>query len=925
MTFAPATRTKMDTPSGGDRGAGRETVAPLERLRLWHARWAPWAAVLATALLGVAAWLFWPRADPSAAPTRPPLRMVLVDASASVTRLRPNHSGWLRRRLLDQARAASESGEEIAVVVYGADVASRFGPGRPPDFEERLLGHDGDPWNASLPAGRDLESDLGGALQLAGEELRAAGRAAGRLVVLGDLGWTTADPSGQLASLARAGVHLERIPLPPIGVADSALVRLEVPERVEAGADLPFAVPFVVQWPAGDVGRDAVVELEAELVGEAGVERQSERLVLTPAARSADLALAQGSWRAFFPAPAPGRYRLEVQCRLTDHSGRVLSDRVPENDRFTGVTRVEGRIHTLVVSSESVRPELGAWLERARLAWPGVELEPVALGDLSSRLPQADLLLSIDLGPAALPARTLVDFVRRGGSWLSLGGWRALSGWTSGPGLGADSMPGSDSIRLETLLPIEPDPSGLEPRDVILLVDRSGSMAGEPFDRLRAALAELVLAAPPSDRVELRFFTGTLGPVAFESARGQNAAERERGIGDLLSATAPTGPTDILDSLERLLERRRSEKVPALVLLLTDGRTRDAPEGRAREVRAALAECGTQLRSIAVGKRATYEFLERLLLAGETIENCEDLSGLALLLTRELHDQRVRRQENIPVVPVAPPESQATTWTSELQEAWAPAFESPSFIHVLARGQVAPRAVPLWVTSDGDPVLAVKRFGRGWVASSTTSPFYGWAPLLEQAQRLEPLVRILGRGEREAREPRPQLHLMDERLVLQPVPGSWPAEVEVAFCRPELAGLPIVDTAEFGTAHLAIPARGWGGDPRRRREGARPQALDRRAAGAPLQARVSSGEEALATLFWGAPVPAELAPGGQRTLEGLFAELEGRVVEIPPGPDPAGRPHRAAVPILVLSLVLLFLSALQTLSRSQAPQRIGRQ
>ena len=62
---------------------------------------------------------------------------------------------------------------------------------------------------------------------------------------------------------------------------------------------------------------------------------------------------------------------------------------------------------------------------------------------------------------------------------------------------------------LSEMLPLRPASLPSSERDVVFLVDGSGSMAGEPFERVKEALARLVVAAREGDHLQLRFFTAT--------------------------------------------------------------------------------------------------------------------------------------------------------------------------------------------------------------------------------------------------------------------------------------------------------------------------------------------------------------------------------------------------------------------------------
>ena len=129
---------------------------------------------------------------------------VLVDASASVTRVRPTWSSWVRRQLARVARDAAGGGEDIIVVEYAADVARAFGPADAEALEAELEGHAGTPWlPGSAVASRELGTALAAALEIARGVATEPARAPGsRVLVLGSRSFTGDDPAPALARLA---------------------------------------------------------------------------------------------------------------------------------------------------------------------------------------------------------------------------------------------------------------------------------------------------------------------------------------------------------------------------------------------------------------------------------------------------------------------------------------------------------------------------------------------------------------------------------------------------------------------------------------------------------------------------------------------------------------------------------------------------
>lgn len=847
----------------------------------------PLVPVLGVAGVVLCAWaaaLARPRADEASAPTAPALRAVVLDVSGSAARTRRGFGRWLNRVLREEALAALEGGEDLCVVRVAAEAQVAFGPAPAADLVARLEGR-GEPFQPGLPAALQHQSRLDEAVAVAGAALRFPGRAPGRLVMVVDRSYTGGDPAPRLAGLTRDGFGLEWRPLPPQDRPDLAVRALRLPRTVEPGA--PSGAQVEVALSPGRVQGE--VALEVEVDGPGGVDRR--RVPLTPPAGSG---LRTWTVTVELPARQEGRHRVGVRAVLD-------GDAVPENDAAGGEVEVGGVRHVLLASSDPLREPARAWLAAER---PGLQVETCALEDLGRRLPGADVLVSADLGPADLPDG-FGDWVRAGGGWVALLGWRSLGSWErQGQGQGEPS----------DLLPLQPTADSGEDRDVILIVDGSGSMEGEPFERVKRAVFELVPAARPSDTIELRFFTQALHPVEFES-RGRRPEERREELAPLLEARVPRGGTDIGYSLQALAKERTSSDSRGLVLLLTDGVGSTYP---AIDARRALATARLDLRVLRIGDIPKGRaFLEGLLLPGEALVEAGDLSDLGRLLQLEVNRHRVREEPGMSAVsgPAAGPLAElfvpAMAAAAPAPEAWAP-------LTTYARAEAVEGAEVLWRSSvEGEPLLAVQRVGLGLVAAAATHP--GWAPFLASRPALvEPLVRAGARG-RPADGPR----LVDAGgvLLLEGCPVDWPLDLALELhLPPERDGFGGVEEGPALDVLPLLPGAGGSAlDPRSLRHAAgRGLLLDGLTRGTGLEGRLVAGGQRLATLPLNAAGPAEWDGGGAP------------LVPEPPvpatRPAPAGReaPHPAAPWVLGSGGALLALAALLGLLGGQGISRPGR-
>jgi Ca-activated chloride channel family protein len=112
-------------------------------------------------------------------------------------------------------------------------------------------------------------------------------------------------------------------------------------------------------------------------------------------------------------------------------------------------------------------------------------------------------------------------------------------------------------------------------KDVTIVLDRSGSMAGLPIAQARQAAASVVKRLGPNDRVNVIAFDDEVDPL-FAAPREANAATRARATA-YIERLVEGGGTDIALALRTALAAQREGKRPRVVLFLTDGQS-SAPE-----------------------------------------------------------------------------------------------------------------------------------------------------------------------------------------------------------------------------------------------------------------------------------------------------------------------------------------------------------
>ena len=620
------------------------------------------------------------------------MRVVLLDVSDSVTRLRSTWPTWVRTALEGEARAAAEAGDALAVLAFAEEVVRWYGPADPEGFA----------FDSSLLAGapeRRAATDLAAALLAAERLARSQGRAP-LVRILGDGSHTGAEPTAQLAR-----VQAELVAVPPADRPDPWLRAVEAAPELEPGA--PLAVRL--EWERGGLAPSQPV------VARVSGLPAGERALTLEASAGGVQRLELG---------ALGSRHLELDVELV-----AVGDVVPENNRASVQVRARGALQIELACSAPCEA-VARSLARAWGANEGLGVLVRVADEVHELDPETDVLVTLDLDPRSLDVAALAPFLARGGSWLAAGGGALLAG--------LDARPEGSAAQF---LPCEPADDE-EPRDVVLVVDVSGSMDGAGFDTLRNAAVALVERLRREDRLTLHFFTDRLGS-AIDLGRGAAlSSERAERARRLLEARRPSGPTDLPSVLEELVAAREAQRSPARVVLLTDGRDqRGLPSARGRIAVAVerLSEAGAQVRVLASGVEPDLDFLRAMdrselgtsvLLLG---------SDVGAALERATVDERWVEQGRVARVPV----SEATRAVAEQRAALA----------------AAPRVerTPRLRARDGDAVLleddeanvlaAVRPMGAGSCAVLATVPGATGSPEWElQSERWLPWLRALARG-----------------------------------------------------------------------------------------------------------------------------------------------------------------------------------
>ena len=128
---------------------------------------------------------------------------------------------------------------------------------------------------------------------------------------------------------------------------------------------------------------------------------------------------------------------------------------------------------------------------------------------------------------------------------------------------------GDDYLMLFVQPPADVAPEMVRPKEMVFLVDRSGSMWGEPLDTAKAVITEALRKMGPEDTFQLIAFdssTESMSPQSLPRSP-ENIAAAERWLGNLRGG----GGTEMLAGIRAALDQPYDKKRLRMVVFCTDG------------------------------------------------------------------------------------------------------------------------------------------------------------------------------------------------------------------------------------------------------------------------------------------------------------------------------------------------------------------
>ena len=520
-------------------------------------------------------------------------------------------------------------------------------------------------------SGTDLET----ALAAARAEL--APDSTPRIVLFTDGRETEGEAQRAVLRLGGAQVPVFVEPMAVRSIADTWVDGLSVPDRIPAGATFVARVTIGSQRRGG-----AAVEL-----------RVAGRTI----ARR-DIELSPGSTVVALDGQldTPGTQILQASVTLP-------GDPLAANNTFDRAVIADPRAHVLYVEGT---PASARYLSGALTA-AGFDVTvkpPAALPVASAALDPWDVVVISDVPRSAIrdaAMAALTDWVERKGGGLLIAGGEAVYG-----------EGGYQKTGLERVSPVTYERRDEPEVALILVLDRSWSMAGSSIDLCKAAAQAAVDVMTDKQAVGVITFNDQYDWNVPLSTVGENRAK----IREQIAAITPSGPTRIYPALEQAYFSLKSARARAKhVVVLSDGRS--LPDDHESLVKRMTASHIT-VSSIAVGPAADRELLHNIATWGKgrdyTVQNARELPEVFVKEAKNAATPSFDEKEIVPVLK-------------------APAFfGSADLSHVphlkgLTATVIKDPALEVVATDEGDPVLAFWPVGLGRTAVFASDVKDRWA------------------------------------------------------------------------------------------------------------------------------------------------------------------------------------------------------
>jgi len=385
----------------------------------------------------------------------------------------------------------------------------------------------------------------------------------------------------------------------------------------------------------------------------------------------------------------------------------IAEDKFKENNRVATTVDVPGKPTILYIENNTNH---ASYLSSALTAQQfDVDVRPpTAFPGSLKELERYDFVILSDT-PAerfGLDAQGLVESYVR-----DLGGGFLFAG-----GEGGYSLGGWANSTIERILPVRMDGKKENETPSIalsLVIDRSGSMTGQPIEMAKAAAKAAVDVLQPSDLVEV---------IAFDSQPTRyvkmTQAKRKGKIANDIARIQPGGGTEIFPALDAAYQDMSvTQARKKHVILLTDGK---APTAGIRDVAQAMAAESITVTTVGLGGDVDDALLTMIKdVGGGRYHKVPDAASLPKIFTTETEvvSRQAAQEDWFQVKQVGP-----AGFLAGVDVGSAPNLHG--FVSTRMKPQPAQEIL---VAPSGEPILARWRVGLGWTVAWTSDVKNRWA------------------------------------------------------------------------------------------------------------------------------------------------------------------------------------------------------
>jgi Ca-activated chloride channel homolog len=506
-----------------------------------------------------------------------------------------------------------------------------------------------------------------------------------RAVLVSDGAQTEGDVLAEANRAAEFGVRLFTVPYTRPLPGEVAVQELKMPARVKVGETFE---------PKAKIYASRATKARAKLY-------QGEVLNGLDGVRDIDLKAGPNEipFKSVVRVAGPVTYSLELE--------NVADDRFPENNRVAVTIDVPGRPMVLYVEGT---PEQASALSGALTAQQfDVEVRsPTGFPGSIEEISRYDFVVVSDVEKAKLElsAQDLIErYVR------DLGGGFLFAGGESSFGLG-----GWHNTTIERILPVRMDSDSKKEMPSValsLVIDRSGSMMGNPMEMAKEAAKATLSTLAPDDLIEV---------IAFDSSPHRyvkmQPARNQARISSDIARIQPGGGTEIFSALDAafqdltVTQARRKH-----VILLTDGR---ANTSGINDLVAGMVAESITITTVGLGSDLDEAFLRGIAeTGGGRFHAVLDANSLPKIFTKETE---------LIAKSAAVEEWFQVTQTGDAQFLAGLDVRTAPFLHGYVSTQMKPTpAEEILVSDTGEPILARWRVGLGYTLAWTSDVKPRWA------------------------------------------------------------------------------------------------------------------------------------------------------------------------------------------------------